>query len=69
MISMERSREIRIKRANTNWWIHEKAMVGMEHSLPRPGVLPCAALSDGISPARTADLFAVPRYAFPIDES
>lgn len=29
MINPERSREIRIKRANTDWWIHEKAMVGM----------------------------------------
>lgn len=29
MISMERSKEVRIKRANTDWWIHEKAMVGM----------------------------------------
>ncbi len=24
----DRSREVRIKRANTDWWIHEKAMVG-----------------------------------------
>ncbi len=29
MINMERAREIRIKRANTDWWIHEKSMVGM----------------------------------------
>ena len=29
MINPERSRELRIKRANTDWWIHEKAMVGM----------------------------------------
>ena len=29
MICMERAREVRIKRANTDWWIHEKAMVGM----------------------------------------
>ena len=29
MIDMERAREIRIKRANTDWWIHEKSMVGM----------------------------------------
>ena len=28
MISKERSKEVRIKRANTDWWIHEKAMVG-----------------------------------------
>lgn len=28
MIDFERSREIRIKRANTDWWIHEQAMVG-----------------------------------------
>ncbi len=28
MINLERAREIRIKRANTDWWIHEKAMVG-----------------------------------------
>jgi len=29
MIDKEASREIRIKRANTDWWIHEKAMVGL----------------------------------------
>lgn len=29
MINMERVKEVRIKRANTDWWIHEKAMVGM----------------------------------------
>ena len=29
MIDLKRSREIRIKRANTDWWIHEKAIVGM----------------------------------------
>lgn len=29
MINMERIREVRIKRANTDWWINEKAMVGM----------------------------------------
>ena len=29
MIDPELSREVRIKRANTDWWIHEKAMVGM----------------------------------------
>ena len=28
MINQERSRELRIKRANTDWWIHEPAMVG-----------------------------------------
>ncbi|MBQ7336624.1 MAG: hypothetical protein IJW92_09160 [Clostridia bacterium] len=28
MINLEKSREIRIKRANTDWWIHEQAMVG-----------------------------------------
>ena len=28
MIDFERNREIRIKRANTDWWIHEQAMVG-----------------------------------------
>ena len=26
---MERVREIRIKRANTDWWINEKSIVGM----------------------------------------
>ena len=25
---MKRSKEIRIKRANTDWWIHEQSMVG-----------------------------------------
>ena len=29
MIALDRVREVRIKRANTDWWIHEKAMVGM----------------------------------------
>ncbi len=29
MISIERSREVRIKRANTDWWINEKAVVGL----------------------------------------
>ena len=29
MIDLERAHEIRIKRANTDWWIHEKSMVGM----------------------------------------
>lgn len=29
MIAMDRAKELRIKRANTDWWIHEKAMVGM----------------------------------------
>lgn len=28
MISIERSKEVRIKRANTDWWINEKAIVG-----------------------------------------
>ena len=28
MINIENSKEIRIKRANTDWWIHEQAMVG-----------------------------------------
>lgn len=28
MISMERSKEVRIKRANTDWWINEKSIVG-----------------------------------------
>ena len=28
MIDFERSKEIRIKRANTDWWIHEQSMVG-----------------------------------------
>lgn len=28
MINLEYARELRIKRANTDWWIHEKAMVG-----------------------------------------
>ena len=28
MIDTTRSRELRIKRANTDWWIHEPAMVG-----------------------------------------
>lgn len=28
MINMNRSREARIKRANTDWWIHEPSMVG-----------------------------------------
>ena len=28
MISIERSKEVRIKRANTDWWINEKAVVG-----------------------------------------
>lgn len=28
MISADRSREVRIKRANTDWWINEKAIVG-----------------------------------------
>ncbi|MBQ8509423.1 MAG: BNR-4 repeat-containing protein [Clostridia bacterium] len=28
MINLEKSKELRIKRANTDWWIHEKAMVG-----------------------------------------
>lgn len=28
MIDIERSKEIRIKRGNTDWWIHEQAMVG-----------------------------------------
>jgi len=28
MISIDNSKEIRIKRANTDWWINEKAMVG-----------------------------------------
>ena len=27
MINMEKSKEIRIKRANTDWWIHEQSMV------------------------------------------
>lgn len=27
MINIERSKEIRIKRANTDWWIHEQSMV------------------------------------------
>ena len=29
MINMDRVKEVRIKRANTDWWIHEKAMVGV----------------------------------------
>lgn len=28
MLDMERTKEIRIKRGNTDWWIHEQAMVG-----------------------------------------
>ena len=28
MISIERSKEVRIKRANTDWWINQKAIVG-----------------------------------------
>ena len=28
MISLERSKEIRIKRANTEWWVNERAVVG-----------------------------------------
>jgi len=28
MINLEKSREIRIKRANTDWWINEKSIVG-----------------------------------------
>ena len=28
MINLENSRELRIKRANTDWWINEKAIVG-----------------------------------------
>ena len=28
MIDLDRSKEIQIKRANTDWWIHEKAVVG-----------------------------------------
>lgn len=28
MINIEKSKEIRIKRGNTDWWIHEQAMVG-----------------------------------------
>ena len=28
MINIERSKEIRVKRGNTDWWIHEQAMVG-----------------------------------------
>ena len=28
MINIERSKEIHIKRGNTDWWIHEQAMVG-----------------------------------------
>ncbi|MBQ9785374.1 MAG: BNR-4 repeat-containing protein [Clostridia bacterium] len=28
MINIQRSAEIRIKRANTDWWIHEQSMVG-----------------------------------------
>ncbi len=28
MIDLDRSKEIRIKRGNTDWWIHEQAMVG-----------------------------------------
>lgn len=28
MISIDRSKEVRIKRANTDWWINEKAIVG-----------------------------------------
>ena len=27
MINTERTTELRIKRANTDWWLHEKAMV------------------------------------------
>ena len=29
MISAEKSKEVRIKRANTDWWINEKSIVGM----------------------------------------
>lgn len=29
MITLENAKEIRIKRANTDWWINEKAIVGM----------------------------------------
>ena len=28
MISIEKSKELRIKRANTDWWINETAIVG-----------------------------------------
>ena len=28
MIDFDRSKEVRIKRANTDWWIHEQSMVG-----------------------------------------
>ena len=28
VIDFNRSRELQIKRANTDWWIHEKAIVG-----------------------------------------
>ena len=28
MINFERAKEIRIKRANTEWWINERAVVG-----------------------------------------
>ncbi|MBQ7917049.1 MAG: BNR-4 repeat-containing protein [Firmicutes bacterium] len=28
MINLDNARELRIKRANTDWWIHEQAMVG-----------------------------------------
>jgi len=28
MINIDRSHEVRIKRANTDWWIHEQSMVG-----------------------------------------
>lgn len=28
MIQLDRSKEVRIKRANTDWWINEKAIVG-----------------------------------------
>ena len=28
MINIDRSKEIRVKRGNTDWWIHEQAMVG-----------------------------------------
>ena len=28
MMNIERSKEIRVKRGNTAWWIHEQAMVG-----------------------------------------
>ena len=28
MINLERSKELRIKRANTDWWINSRAVVG-----------------------------------------